>query len=104
MDKQQRGILLVDKEETEKEVASLQKELKHMGQLLAEFGERLASSPEKITFSNAPSPLGDIPISLMTSNSFDWNSIPDKTVIAQKIQELRGIQDKLSNIQGLIGV
>jgi len=35
----------------------------------------------------------------MHSKAFDWNSIPDKAGIAQKIQELRSLHEKLADVQ-----
>lgn len=99
MDRQIRAQLLLEEEETQAHIVELRAALQHAGQILAAVGQALAASPETTTFANAPPPLGHMPLSLMHSKAFDWNSIPEKGVLAQKIQDLRDLQDKLVDVK-----
>ena len=99
MERQERAQLLLEQEETETQIRELRSALQHAGRILAAIGDALARSPESTTFANAPPPLGHMPLQLMHSKPFDWNSIPDKTAVAQKIQALRELHEKLADIQ-----
>lgn len=99
MDRQERARLLLEQEETGAQIGELRTALQHAGKILASIGSALAHSPEDTTFANAPAPLGHMPLRLMHSKAFDWNSIPDKTSIAQRIQDLRGLHEKLADLQ-----
>jgi len=99
MDREERARLLLEQEETGTQIRELRSALQHAGKILAAMGSALAASPEDTTFANAPPPLGHMPLHLMHSKAFDWNSIPDKAGIAQKIQQLRGLQEKLADLQ-----
>jgi hypothetical protein len=99
MDRQERAQLLLEQEETGARIQELRSALQHAGRILGALGNALAGSPESTTFANAPPPLGHMPLQLMHSKAFDWNSIPDKTAVAQKIQELRDLHEKLADIQ-----
>jgi len=99
MDRQERAQLLLGLEEIEAHIRELRSALQHAGKILAGLGTALAESPEKTTFANAPPPLGHMPLQLMHAKAFDWNSIPDKITLAQKIQNLRGMHEKLAEIQ-----
>lgn len=96
MDRQARALLLLEQEETEAQIGDLRAALQHAGRILVGLGNALAASPENTTFANAPPPLGHMPLQLMHSKAFDWNSIPDRAVLAQKIQDLRGLHEKLA--------
>ncbi len=98
MDRETRGQLLVEKEETEQALSRIMEAIKTKGRILVDFGDRLVKSPEKVVFSNAPEPLGSVPIELLYGPAIDWNSIPEKAGIASEIQELRRLQKNLSNI------
>jgi hypothetical protein len=80
---------VLELERVEARIRELRAALRHAGQVLAGLGASLASAPENTTFANAPAPLGHMPMNLVNGRPYDWNSIPDKTVIAQKVQELR---------------
>ena len=99
MDRQERAQLLLEQEETGTRIQELRAALQHAGKILAALGNSVAASPETTTFANAPPPLGHMPLNLMHSRAFDWNSIPDKSVVAQKIQDLRELQEKLADVQ-----
>jgi hypothetical protein len=99
MDRQERAQLLLEQEETEAQIRELRSALQHAGRILAALGNALAGSPESTTFANAPPPLGHMPLQLMHSKAFDWNSIPEKATVAQKIQDLRDLHEKLADIQ-----
>jgi hypothetical protein len=99
MESQARAQLLLEQETTEDRLRELRAALQHAGRILAALGNALAASPEAIAFANAPPPLGHMPLQLMHGKAFDWNSIPDKMVIAQKIQDLRDLQDRLAELQ-----
>jgi hypothetical protein len=90
--------LLLEQRQTEVRIRELRAALQHAGLILSQLGAALAASPESTVFGNAPPPLGDIPLRLLHSRGFDWNSIPDKVQLAQKIQELRDLQDHLEQI------
>lgn len=99
MERQARALLLLEQEETEAGIRELRSALQHAGRILIGLGNTLAASPESTTFANAPPPLGHMPLQLMHSKAFDWNSIPDRAVVAQKIQDLRELHEKLADIQ-----
>lgn len=99
MDRQERARLLLEQEETGAQINELREALQHAGKILSAIGTALAGSPESTTFANAPPPLGHMPLHLIHSKAFDWNSIPDKASIAQKIQDLRALQEKLVDLQ-----
>jgi len=99
MERRERAQLLLELEETEAQIRELRSALQHAGKILAGLGAALAESPERTTFANAPPPLGHMPLQLMHAKAFDWNSIPDKITLAQKIQQLRGMQEKVAEIQ-----
>lgn len=99
MERQTRALLLLEQEETEAGIRELRAALQHAGRILVALGNALAASPENTTFANAPPPLGHMPLQLMHSKAFDWNSIPDRAVVAQKIQDLRALHEKLADIQ-----
>jgi hypothetical protein len=99
MDRQERARLLLEQEETGTQIGELRAALQHAGKILSAIGTALANSPEATTFANAPPPLGHMPLHLMHSKAFDWNSIPDKASIAQKIQDLRALHEKLADVQ-----
>jgi hypothetical protein len=98
MDKQERGFLLVEQEDTEKELKDLRDKLIDMGKHLVRFGSEIASNPVEVSFANAPSGLDNLPSTLLSDPSFDWNTIPDKETIARLIQELRQIEDRLKEV------
>ena len=99
MDRQERAQLLLEQEETGAQIHELRSALQHAGRILGALGNALSGSPESTTFANAPPPLGHMPLQLMHSKAFDWNSIPDKGAVAQKIQDLRDLHEKLADIQ-----
>jgi hypothetical protein len=99
MDRQERAQLLLEQEETGAQILELRSALQHAGRILSALGNALAGSPESTTFANAPPPLGHMPLQLMHTKAFDWNSIPDKATVAQKIQNLRDLHEKLADIQ-----
>ena len=99
MDRQERAQLLLEQEETEAQIVELRSALQHAGRILAALGNMLADAPERTAFANAPGPLGHMPLQLMHGKTFEWNSIPDKIAVAQKIQDLRDLQDKLTQLQ-----
>lgn len=103
MDRQERAQLLLEHEETTAQIAELRSALQHAGKVLAGLGAALAASPETTTFANAPPPLGHMPLHLMHSRAFDWNSIPDRVALAQKIQQLRTLQERLQEVCRLLG-
>jgi hypothetical protein len=73
--------------------------LQRAGSILGALGSMLAEAPENTAFANAPPPLGHMPLHLMHTKVFDWNSIPDKVVLAQKIQDLRGLHERLQQLE-----
>ena len=99
MDRQERAQLLLEQEETGAQIHELRSALQHAGRILGALGNALSGSPESTTFANAPAPLGHMPLQLMHGKTFEWNSIPDKAAVAQKIQDLRDLQDKLTQLQ-----
>lgn len=103
MDRQERAQLLLEHEETTTRIAELRSALQHAGKVLAGLGAALAASPETTTFANAPPPLGHMPLHLMHSRAFDWNAIPDRVALAQKIQELRALQERLQELCRVLG-
>jgi hypothetical protein len=103
MDRQERAQLLLEQEETETRVRELRSALQHAGKILACLGNCVAAAPETTTFANAPAPLGHMPLQLMHSKAFDWNSIPDRVTLAQKIQDLRALQERLVEVRQLLG-
>jgi hypothetical protein len=103
MDRQERAQLLLEHEEATTQIAELRAALQHAGKVLAGLGAALAASPETTTFANAPPPLGHMPLHLMHSRAFDWNSIPDRVALAQKIQQLRTLQERLQDLCRLLG-
>lgn len=99
MDKQQRGTLLVDQEETQKKISSIKGKLAVMGQFLKDLGDAILLEPENIVFPDAkPTELGKAPL-LKNPRSFNWDKFPKKEDIAQLIQDLRHEQYRLSDIQ-----
>jgi hypothetical protein len=94
VDRQIRAKQLLELEEVEARIHELRDALRHAGQILAALGASLSSSPESTTFANAPPPLGHMPLQLMHSRAYDWNSIPDKATVAQKIQDLRELHER----------
>lgn len=102
MERHERAQLLLEQEETKARIAELRTALQHAGKILAGLGAALAASPESTTFANAPPPLGHMPLHLMHSRTFDWNSIPDRTTVAQKIQDLRALHERLQEIDRLL--
>lgn len=98
MDRTERGLLLVEREETEKQVQAIRNRLTGMGRLLTEFGNSVTNQPERIVFTNAPEPFGQHTIELFGAPTTDWNSIPDKQTIASLIHEMRALATKLQNL------
>ena len=101
MNDQDRGAMLLQEETLEKTVTALRQELGKMGGVYAELGNALRTSPDKIGFANAPSPLGNSPFGITTL--ITWNEIPEKTNVAEKIQELRGALRQLEDVQRRLG-
>lgn len=99
MDRQERARLLLDLEETAGRIRELRAALQHAGKILTALGTVLADAPENTTFANAPPPLGHMPMHLMHGKAFDWNSIPDKASLAQRIQDLRALYERLEAVQ-----
>lgn len=99
MDRQERARLLLDLEETANRIRELRAALQHVGKILSALGSVLAEAPENTTFANAPPPLGHMPMRLMHGQAFDWNSIPDKASLAQRIQDLRALYEHLEAVQ-----
>lgn len=97
-ERQIRAREALELEQVEASIRELRAALRHAGQILAGLGASLASAPENTTFANAPPPLGNMPMSLVNSRPYDWNSIPDKMVIAQKVQELRLLFERRSTL------
>jgi hypothetical protein len=99
MDKETRGRLLVNQEESEQKIKEIRGRLTVIGQMLQGLADALLSQPERIVFANAPSPLGDSPIDLINVPSFNWDKFPKIEDIAKLIQDLRREQYLLSDIQ-----
>ena len=99
MDKQQRGLLMVEQEESEKKITEIKNKLMGMGQILKELGNAMLSKSENIIFSNAPSGLGDAPIDFMHAPSFNWDKLPKFEQIAKLIQELRNEEKRFLDIK-----
>lgn len=89
MDKEARGRLLVDQEESEQKIKEIRNALTSIGQTLGNLADALLSQPERVVFANAPSPLGDSPGDLINFPSFDWGRFPKIENIARLIQDLR---------------
>lgn len=99
MDKQARGALLVEKEDAEARIKSLRDNLARAGRTLAMLGRHLQGKPEDVTFSNAPGDLGQMPPHLINSQySTQWEDIPNREQVAQRIQDLRR---EIRNLEGI---
>lgn len=101
MSDEQRGILLVQQEKLTQKIAQMTQSLSAKGSLMTEFGRKLTASPSQVTFSNAPSPLGNYLAEPMHEPSTDWGqmlSSLDLTAIAQAIQDLRSAKTELRQI------
>lgn len=97
-----RGDLFVKQEELEKKIKRIQAELGEIGGVLTNFGQRLVRDPERVTFSNAPSPLGNIPMELLGAPTLEWRSLSQALVlepIGQRIQDLREAQSELRQVE-----
>ena len=103
MDKQARGMLLVEKEELQQAIARTRKELHEYGVLFEQFGNRLREDPSRVVFSNAPGQLGQFPPELMHVPSFMWEKFPALEVVAQRIQDLRQQESRLRTITQQLG-
>ena len=99
MEKQERGILLADKEEAEQNIARIKKQLNGLAVIMERLIQSIIKNPEKVIFSNAPEGIGSIPMNLINTPSFDWKEIPKIEIMAQLIQDLRKEQSHLENIQ-----
>ena len=95
MDKQERGMLLVEKEELENKISNLKNLLAKDGKFLIDIGKVISSDPASLVFTNAPGNLGTHS-GLSLRNAFNWNDIPNITLMAENIQQLRDCIFKLS--------
>ncbi|MCE5227006.1 MAG: hypothetical protein LLG05_14270 [Porphyromonadaceae bacterium] len=98
MDKQEKGLLFVEKEELEEKIANLKQRLIGMGTIWKDLSNAITSKPETVKFANAPDEFGSFSINLLKAPSFNWEEIPKIEIIAQLIQELRAAQDRLEAV------
>jgi hypothetical protein len=103
MDRQARAQLLLEREDTEREIMRIQNELKQAAEVFLFLGQKLKDWPDDVVFSNAPNSLGSVPIDYIHKQSLDWNTIPDMRHIAQLIQDLRTKKSQLSGIKQQLG-
>lgn len=97
--RQRRGELFVDKEDTEKAIERVTKELKKQGAAFAEFGRALSSTPEQVVFTNAPDNLGSVTGHYLgSSHKFNWQEFSNIVPLAEQIQELRRLKLHLEDI------
>src|SRR5437868_2899505 len=99
MKREERGLLLVEKEEAEKDVERLKRELKAVGELLSQIGEGLATQPERVRFRNAPGDLGSFGPEVLSGPSFDWSQVGDMAGTARMIQDLRAAVTRLERLE-----
>lgn len=99
MDKQARGLLLVEREEAEANVKQITERLKKISQKLIALANSLNSSPQNVVFSNAPGDLSVVPHDFRGAYSSAWEDIPDKEEIARLTQQLRKEQARLAEIR-----
>jgi hypothetical protein len=99
MDNQERAQLLLENEKAEAEVARLKRELFEDGDILGRLAQQLHTKPENIVFSNAPSPLGNIPPELINAQGYQWEKVGDMTKVAQRIQNYRAALKNLWNVK-----
>lgn len=99
MDKAERGLLLVDKEDTEKDIRNIRESLKRMGNLLSSLSSILTLNPERISFSCTPDNIKCNSFNISQPITYDWNEIPSKENIVSLICELREKLNHFSNIQ-----
>ena len=95
MDKQERGMLLVEKEELENKISNLKNLLKKDGKILTDIGRIISSDPEHLVFTNSPINLGNHSGSSLW-NTVNWDDIPNISVIAENVQQLNACIFKLS--------
>ena len=98
MDKQQRGLLLVEKEEAEGNIKRLREQLQATGHVFLQLANNLINDPARIIFTNAPGTLGEFTTEYMRGPSVDWNQFPTKEETAQNIQDLRRELKRLSDL------
>lgn len=98
MDESERGKLFVEKEKAEKHVEQLEKELTRHGECLSMLGQQLKSNPARIIFANAPGNLGSFGLELTNAPSFSWQDVDVIEKVAQKIQDFRAAEKRLSDI------
>lgn len=97
-----RGDLFVKQEELQNTIKRIKAELGEIGGTLSTFGNRLVQDPSRVVFSNAPSPLGNIPMELLGAPTFEWRSLTQTLAlepIAQRVQDLRETQDQLRAVE-----
>ena len=95
-----RGSLLFDQEETLAQIKELTEQLKTHGQHLTNFAHQLSNNPDKVILTNAPGDLGNYPQDIRNgSASFAWDKIPEKEGIARLIFDLKQKQKSLKDIQ-----
>lgn len=101
MDDQTRGQLLVTQERLEKQATQIRSTLTTIGKELERFGRELQRDPQRVTFSNAPGILGNMPAELALSahDSYEWGIARRVEEAAQLIQDLRTQERELSNVQ-----
>lgn len=101
MDKQERGLLLVDQQELEKKINTIKEQLRNMGTKGKEFLDAVILNPEKVNFSMAPAEFDEfnvIPSDYLKARAYKWADIPEKKDIAKLIQDLRAAIDQLADI------
>jgi hypothetical protein len=99
MDKAERGALFVDQEEAQKAIACLRHEIREIADIFLKLSNHLRTHPVSVTFKNAPRSLGLTSELSMELSELDWQLIPDKETLAQKLIELKNQEANLKEIQ-----
>lgn len=103
MDDATLGRLTREKGEAEASIAHIRRNFTKQGQILQQLGELLQRQPEKLILTSAPDNLGEYTSDLRGGPSLNWNDFPEIRQIAQGIQDLRGLQRKLEDIDRRLG-
>ena len=103
MDKQERGLLLAEKEEAENQRDNLFTALARAGERLVKFGNALIHTPNSVVFTNAPNEFMFVPRHLRNDPSqqldrTDWNAISHKEDMAYQLLELERVITRIADL------
>lgn len=99
MDKQERGLLLVEREEAENNIKNMKEQLRGIGKILSGIGSVLYNDPGSLSFMNAPIKIENTGTFSGHANRYDWNEFKKIESLPNLVAELHKENSRLQDLQ-----